>query len=378
MMSSILAKLTATTVSRAAARNIACYSTEVPAGAKFDVSSFIGRIDALHAAQAKKGQDKRTGLKFSVNRPEKNATPQRRAEGVKGDRPFNNEGRRFNKNGNNRNYNGPRKSNFNNNNNTNYHNNNNNNNNSNDRNAYMAKSSGPAKPTKNLARFSNMEIDSALADSSNEKVDLHVASSGGVLFDNSTRRTASSSRSQRGAGYRNPGQRFGNANNNNNPTKRTGSARFGAKKGSPRVQRKNADAKQPRRPVSIKMTPEQALQAVHRRLSHRGSTISIGALTNSTLTPYIPGLCHTPESRILRAIQQVPASGQYSEAELKAIVESTCKGSLVGFKIPESTKAHGQESIIPVLNNNMSYSPELKNLFLKLASGETPISSLRK
>lgn len=371
-MSSILAKLTATTVSRVAARNIACYSTEVPAGAKFDVSSFIGRIDALHAAQAKKGQEKRTGLKFSVNRPEKKAAPERGAEGVKGDRPFNNEGRRFNnKNGNNRNHNGPRKSNFNNNNNNNHNNNNN-------RNAYMAKSSGPAKPTKNLARFSNMEIDSALADSSNEKVDLHVASSGGVLFDNNTRRTASSSRGQRGAGYRNPGQRFGNNNNNNNPNKRTASPRFGAKKGSPRVQRKNADAKQPRRPVSIKLTPEQALQAVHRRLSHRGSTINIGALTNSTLTPYIPGLCHTPKSRILRAIQQVPASGQYSEAELKAIVESTCKGSLVGFKIPESTKAHGQESIIPVLNNNTSYSPELKNLFLKLASGETPISSLRK
>lgn len=365
-MSAILAKLAVTNVSRAAVRHAACYSTEVPAGAKFDVSSFIGRIDALHAAQAKKGQEKRSNIKFKVKPSSSSSsdTPiasaaRRQAGGAKPQSPrapgtknatTNPEGKRFN---------GPRKP-------------------YNGKNNYASSSSTPARPTKNLKRLSNMEVDSALTDSSNEKVDLHVAPSGGILFDNNTRRTAPN-RGQRTYGQRPggqqrasgpPGQRFGGNNRNASP-------RFGAKKGSPRAQRKGADS-QKRRVVVTKLSPEQALRAVHRRLATKGSTINIGAVNSNTISPYTSGLSYSAGSRILRAIRQVPQSGKYTQAELQFIVESTCKGSLAGSQIPVSTKAHGQESIIPVLNGNTSYSPELKNLFLKLASGETPISSLKK
>lgn len=376
-MSAIFAKLTANAVSRVATRQVACYSTEAPAAAKFDVSSFIGRIDALHAAQAKKGEDKRTGLNFKLKRPAgeprksaaaRNASASasasaRRASGASaGGRPFNKDGKnRPANNGDKTRPFTPRQ--------PRQHG-------SGPRNAYTAETSGPAKPTKNLKRYDNMEIDSALTDSSSEKLDLHVSPNGGVLFDNNSRRTASASRGPRKQGQRNPGQqRF--ANNNNNG--RSAAPRFGGKKGSPRVQRKNASAKdQERRRVTVKLTPEQAMLAVSRRIATQGSTISVPALTTSTISPYVPGLGYSAESRILRAIQRVPQPGKYTEAELKALVNSTCKGTLDGFKIPEATDARGQESIIPVLNNNKSYSPELKNFFLKLASGETPMSSLRK
>lgn len=366
-MSSILtAKFAVSTVSRVA-RQVACYSTEVkgsPAVAKFDVTSFIGRIDALHAAQAKKGQDKRTGMNFKIKQPEKTASTGKAsvtAKGFAGSRGSNNRNQnQNNKNDGKRHNNGNRpyrqasghQKQYNSENST--------------------RSSGPAKPTKNLKRFSDMEIDSALTDSSNEKLDLHVSPRGGVLFDNNTRRTAPVQRAH--------GQRYGRNSNNNNKTRNASPRTGAAQRGSPRVQRKNQrdNKQQQRRPVAVKLTPEQGLRAIRRQLASKGSSISVSAITTNTLTPYVPGLCYSAEARIMRAIQKVPQTGKYTEEELKAIVESTCKGSLNGFKIPECTKAHGQESIIPVLNSNPSFSPELKTLFLKLASGETPISSLRK
>lgn len=373
----MFSKFAITSTTRAAFKQIACYSTEAPSS-KVDVSSFLGRIDALHAAQAQKKQDKKSGFKFDVKRTSNSGPGKQYPRNGQSKQSDNNRPpRQFNNNNGNQQPrkqftprtpgSGPRNT---------------------QQSNFAPRNSGPAKPSKNLGRYNNMDIDSALTDSSHEKVDLHVSTEGGVLFDRGNRsfsRNNNNNNNQRNFGQRGgqrSGPRSGPNNNNRGP-----SARFGAKSGSPRFQRKGPARKRPSKRSDRKdeviptiMSPEQAHIAVRREIAKIGTGITVNVVSRPTMSPFMPHLGHSARCRIIRAIHNVPktADGKFDKESVKAIVESTYKGTISGFYIPPSTQAKGQEGAISALNNNRSLSFASKDLLLKLASGETPISSLKK
>ncbi|KAF5097717.1 hypothetical protein D0Z00_002318 [Geotrichum galactomycetum] len=357
MSSFMTIKKSAGRLTQVAARRIACYSTEVPtpntsngaaAPAAFDISAFIGRIQAIHNNQANKPT---SNMDFSkIKAPaKKNGSTRGKTTEASSEQP-----KKFNKNFNrNRNNNGqPRKS---------------------DRPAKTE-----AKPT---AERVNAEVKSALTDSTAEKVDLHVSSQGSRLFNND-KTSEFKSRAPRKQFTKKPFQKYDNSNNKFNRAPNSNNVKFQAKgrsfrsnNNNNRRDRNSIKNAQTKAPVSNKLTPEEALLAVRRQVSVKGSTINVASVSESTLSAFTPGIGYSGESRILRAIQQAQKA---SSEELRSVVESTFQGKLDGYMIPTSTKANGQESMIPVLNNNPALKPEVKNLFLNLASGKTHISSLRK
>jgi hypothetical protein len=349
-------KKSAGRLTQVAARRIACYSTEAPSPntsngaaspAAFDISAFIGRIQAIHNNQANKPT---SNMDFSkIKAPsKKNGSVRGKSTEASSEQP-----KRPNKNFNrNRNNNGqPRRS---------------------DRPAKTE-----AHPT---AERANAEVKSALTDSTAEKVDLHVSSQGSRLFNND-KTSEFKSRAPRKQFIKKPFQKFDNSNNKFNRASISNNVKFQAKgrffrsNKNDRRDRNSARNSQTKASVSTKLTPEEALLAVRRQVSVKGSTINVASVNESTLSAFTPGIGYSGESRILRAIQQAQKT---SSEELRSVVESTFQGKLDGYMIPASTKANGQESIIPVLNNNPALKPEVKNLFLSLASGKTHISSLRK
>ncbi|KAF5103477.1 hypothetical protein D0Z03_000194 [Geotrichum reessii] len=360
MSSFMTIKKSAGRLGQVAARRIACYSTEVPTpntsnggatSGAFDISAFIGRIQAIHNNQANKPS---SNIDFSKIKAPKKKNGSARSTEASSEQP-----KRFNKNYNrNKNNNGePRR--------------------------FDRSAKTETQPT---AERANSEVKSAIADSNAEKVDLHVSSQGSRLFNNNVTGD-SNTRAPRKQFTKKPFQKYDNSTNKFNKFNRapTGNnVKFQAKG---RFSRNNNNNRSNRRErttgknaktntsVSTKLTPEEALLAVRRQVSVKGSTIDVASVNESTLSAFTPGIGYSSESRILRAIQQAQKT---TSEELRSVVESTFQGKLDGYMIPNSTKANGQESIIPVLNNNPALKPEVKNLFLNLAAGKTHISSLRK
>lgn len=349
-----LGSLVQTSVKRTAA-----YSTEANTSS-VDISSFLARVKAISSGAANEN-GKKTGKVGAPNQRSSKKFKYKSMERVPFNRAEQNsqEVNLQSSKSNNRNY-------------TNNQNNRNNRNNSNNRPAQSVNStikqatpeSKPetytfAKATRTPNRYSDFDASSVLADTSFEKVDLHVSSEGSKLFRNKNKND-----------FR-PQSSFNKRPNNN--FNRRNSAFF-QKKGSPRFNRDRKSALPVKKVDSSTLTPEQALAAVRKQMAVKGSLV-IDAVTPESVKAYSPGLAYSNQSRVLLAINKAKSA---SSNELKSIIDSTLKGTLSGYQIPVSTKANGQEFIIPVLNNNSSYEPALKNFYLKLASGQTSISTLRK
>ncbi|VVT46435.1 uncharacterized protein SAPINGB_P001212 [Magnusiomyces paraingens] len=344
---------------------VASYATDASASNNTsqpsNISNFLDRIKRVTENRAESGFKpnseilSKISIKGKPNQEKSDKRPFKRQAGASGDRP---------------NYR----------NNNNYNNNNNSNNNNNNNNSTQSKpfrnnkfnrfnkDKAQAKPQQENYSFKPSQPRNSKSQAfrgiDSEHVDLHVSSEGNTLFNN---------------------KKSFNSQRKNNGPRQNYPVRFGGRPRQPAGSKAGQTPKRlPRKDATVgsgkllKLSPEEAIISVKKEIrgSQLGSTISVPAITSSTLAPYLPTVGVSPESRAWLAIHRALTDAADQEQALKTIVESTFKGSLEGYQVNE-TSSEAASPIVPILNANPTFSPEVKNLLLSLASGESTLSSLR-